>query len=326
MLSVKNAFIMIQYITKENGKLVFLDEWKEGVWVNIIPPHHKDELEGLSERFGIPLDFLTDPLDIEERARYEWEDDIKLIVINIPFKEKDTEDNENHSYYRTIPLGILLTPYNIITISSKENNVIQRFLDEKVKNFKPSNKPHFVLKLLEQTVLWYLEYLKRLNYKRNMLEQELYNSSRNKELKELLKIEKSLVYFLNSLKADELLLMKMKRTDFLNIRESEDYLDYFEDIIIDYSQGLDMANVHTNILGGIMDTYATIISNNFNNFIQRLTFITIILEVPTLVASFYGMNVELPFSGFKYIFYILFSVSFVVGIFLVWIVTKRIKL
>ncbi|HHH53485.1 MAG TPA: magnesium transporter CorA family protein [Bacteroidetes bacterium] len=317
---------MIQYISKENGELKFLDEWQEGTWINIIPPNHKDELEELSSKFNIPLDFLTDPLDIEERARYEWEDEVKLIIINIPFKEKDTDEVESHSYYKTIPLGLILTPYNLITVSSKENNIIQRILDGKVKNFQPSNQAHSILKILEQTVLWYLEYLKRLNYKRNMLEQELYNSSRNRELKELLKIEKSLVYFLNSLKADELLLMKMKRTDFLKIRDNEDYVDYFEDIIIDYSQGLDMANVHTNILGGIMDTYATIISNNFNNFIQRLTFITIILEVPTLVASFYGMNVDLPFAGFKYIFYILFGVSFLLGIFLVWMITKRIKI
>jgi len=117
----------------------------------------------------------------------------------------------------------------------------------------------------------------------------------------------------------------MKRMDFLSIRDNEYFMDYFEDIIIDYSQALDMANVHTNILGGIMDTYATIISNNFNNFIQRLTFITIILEVPTLVASFYGMNVHLPFAGYKYIFYILFGVSFLLGILLVWLITKRVK-
>ncbi len=312
---------MIQYISKEDGQLIFNEEWSEGVWINIIPPHQKDELLELSDKFDIPLDFLTDSLDIEERARYEREEDIRLIVINIPFK--DTEEIHNNSYYRTIPLGIVITPTNLITISAKENNVIGKFIDNRVKNFNPANRPHFVLKILEHTVLWYLEYLSRLNHKRNALEKELYNSSRNKELKELLKIEKSLVYFLNSLKADELLLMKMKRLDLLRIKDNEDYVDYFEDIIIDYSQGLDMANVHTNILGGIMDTYSTIISNNFNMFIRRLTYITIILEVPTLVASFYGMNVNLPFSEYKYIFFILLSVSLTLGIALVFYVTKR---
>ncbi len=316
---------MIQYISKKEGKLAFLPAWEEGVWINIFPPHDQEELKELSLKFNIPLDFLTDSLDIEERARYEWEDDIRLIVINIPFREEDQDENEDHSFYRTIPLGIVLTPYNVITISSKENNVIKKFLEDRVRNIHPSNFSHFVLKILEQTVLWYIEYLKRLNLKRNHLEKELYNSSRNRELKELLKIEKSLVYFLNSLKADELLLMKMKRMDFLRIKDDEYLLDYFEDTIIDYSQALDMANVHTNILGGIMDTYSTIISNNFNMFIRRLTYITIILEVPMLVASFYGMNVKLPFSDHKYVFFILLLFSFTIGIALVMFITKKIK-
>jgi len=316
---------MIQYITKKDGKILYQDNWEEGVWINIFPPHNKEELVELSNKFNIPLDFLTDSLDIEERARYEWEDDIRLIVINIPYKEEDEVENEDHSFFRTIPLGLVLTPTNVITISSKENNVIKKFLDNNVRNFQPENIPHFVLKIIEQTAVWYLEYLKRLNLKRNHLEKELYNSSRNRELKELLKIEKSLVYFLNSLKADELLLMKMKRMDFLKIKDNEHLLDYFEDTIIDYSQALDMANVHTNILGGIMDTYSTIISNNFNMFIRRLTYITIILEVPMLVASFYGMNVKLPFSDFKYMFVILLLISLSIGIALVMFITKRIK-
>jgi len=317
---------MIQYISKIEGRLTFLDKWEEGVWINVVPPHDQEELKGLSLKFNIPLDFLTDSLDIEERARYEWEDDIRLIVINIPYKKEDNQDHhEDHSYYRTIPLGIVITPTNVITISSKENNVIKKFLDDRVKNINPARLSHFVLKILEQTVLWYIEYLKRLNLKRNHLEKELYNSSRNRELKELLKIEKSLVYFLNSLKADELLMMKMKRMDFLKIKDDEYLLDYFEDTIIDYSQALDMANVHTNILGGIMDTYSTIISNNFNMFIRRLTYITIILEVPMLVASFYGMNVKLPFSDHKYVFFILLLFSFSIGIALVLFITKKIK-
>ncbi|MBK7094379.1 MAG: magnesium transporter CorA family protein [Saprospiraceae bacterium] len=312
---------MVQYISFSNGRLVFQDEYSEGIWINIVPPHQKEDLEELSEKFQIPLDFLTDPLDIEERARYEREDDIRLIILSIPYKQSD----EDHSLYSTIPLGIILTPLDLITISPKENIIVSRFVEERVKNFSLTNREYFVLKIMDQTSLWFLEYLKRLNLKRNLLEQELYNSSRNQELKELLKIEKSLVYFLNSLKADELLLMKMNRTDFLKIRENEDHVDYFEDIIVDYSQGLDMANVHTNILSGIMDTYATIISNNFNNLIQRLTFVTVILQVPTLIASFYGMNIKLPFSDFKYMFYVLLTLSFALGITLVYFLIKRIR-
>jgi magnesium transporter len=170
------------------------------------------------------------------------------------------------------------------------------FLDNKVKNFNPSDDKLFVLQLFEQNVYRFLTCLKKLNSKRNLIEQELYDSSRNQELKLLLSIEKSLVYFLNSLSSNELLLLKMKRTDFLQIARDEDMTDLFEDIIIDNSQAMEMSKVYSDILSGTMDAYGSIISNNLNLTIQRLTLITIILMVPTLMASFYGMNIQLPFQ------------------------------
>jgi magnesium transporter len=151
-----------------------------------------------------------------------------------------------------------------------------------------------VLKLFEQTVFRFLSSLKQLNQKRNLIEKELYHSSRSRELKQLLSIEKSLVYFVSALSDNELLKMKMKRTDFLRLGNEEEKVDLFEDIIIDNSQALQMANMYTNILNGTMDAYGSIISNNLNLTIKRLTTITIILMVPTLVASFMGMNVTLP--------------------------------
>ncbi len=163
----------------------------------------------------------------------------------------------------------------------------------KVKNANTKDRKLFILQIFEQNVFHFLECLKKLNLKRNLIEQELYSSSRNKELQQLLRIEKSLVYFVNSLSANELLKMKMKRIDLLNIREMEQHTDLFEDIIIDNSQALEMSNVYTNILSGTMEAYASIVSNNMNIFIHRLTIITIILMVPTLVASFYGMNLEI---------------------------------
>ena len=149
---------------------------------------------------------------------------------------------------------------------------------------------------MEQTVTRFLSSLKKVNHRRNLIEKELYASSRNMEIKELLKIEKSLVYFVNALNANELLSLKMKRTDFVHVRDNEENNDLFEDIIIDNSQALDMAKVYTDILGGTMDAYASIISNNLNIVMKRLTTITIVLMVPTLVASFFGMNVKIPFE------------------------------
>jgi magnesium transporter len=168
-----------------------------------------------------------------------------------------------------------------------------------------------------------MDCLKKLNLKRNLIEQELYNSSRNSELKQLLRIEKSLVYFVNSLSANELLKMKMKRTDFLKLNGDEDLTALFEDIIIDNSQALSMANVYTNILNGTMEAYASIISNNMNVFIHRLTLVTITLMVPTLVASFFGMNVNLPFANARYAFLFILIISLVIGISLVWFFRRR---
>lgn len=289
---------MIQYYAKADRRLKELEEPQASCWINISPPFSQEELEEIAQRFFIPLDFLIDSLDIDERSRYEKEDDVRLIVVNTPILNESEEEND--AIYITVPIGIILTLDHIITISSFENPVLQLFLDNKVKHFDPADESLFVIQILEQTVYRYLTCLKKLNLKRNLIEKELYDSSRNKELKELLSIEKSLVYFMNSLSSNELLKMKMKRSDFLGIREDEDKSDQFEDIIIDNSQALEMANVYTNILNGTMDAYGSIISNNLNLTIRRLTLITIILMVPTLIASFYGMNVPIPFmeSGF----------------------------
>ncbi|MEM6772258.1 MAG: magnesium transporter CorA family protein, partial [Bacteroidota bacterium] len=166
----------------------------------------------------------------------------------------------------------------------------------KIRNANPVRRGQFVLRIFEHTVYRFLTCLKRLNVKRNVIENELYDSSRNRELEQLLSIEKSLVYFINALNGNELLKMKMKRTDFLGIRHDEDLADLFEDIIIDNGQALEMANIYTNILNGTMDAYGSIISNNLNITIQRLTLITIVLTVPMVVASFFGMNVAVPFQ------------------------------
>lgn len=285
-------------------------------WVHICPPLKENEISDISATLHIPTDFITDSLDIDERSRYEIEDDSKLVLVNTPMLNRSEKVNE--AIYVTVPIGIIIKGDQVITISQDDNPIIDRILSHKVKNFNPSDKTRFVLHIFELNVFWFLECLKKLNLKRNLIEQELYDSSRNSELKQLLRIEKSLVYFVNSLSANDLLMMKMKRTDFLRIRDNEKHTDLFEDIIIDNGQALEMSNVYTNILSGTMEAYASIISNNLNTFIHRLTIITIILMVPTLVASFYGMNLKhLPFSQHKYAFYVLLLMSVLLGVFLI---------
>lgn len=312
---------MIRYYAMENGRLQELESRRPTCWVNISQPILADELSGLSQELSIPLDFLTDSLDIDERSRYEVEDDVRLILVNTPILNE--VDKENEAIYVTAPIGIILTQENILTISGVDNPVLEKFIDGRVRGFKHNSDERFVLQLFEQNVLRFLDCLKKLNHTRNLIEQELYNSVRNAELKSLLRIEKSLVYFVNSLSSNELVKMKMKRTDFLKIRDDEDLSDLFEDIIIDNTQALEMANVYTNILGGTMEAYASIISNNLNQFIQRLTIVTIILMVPTLVASFYGMNVDLPFDDINGAFYLILIVSVVVSLALVWFFRRK---
>ena len=313
--------IMVQYIAKVDGQVTRLEEPASGCWVNITPPFNHEELEEIAQRFEVPIDFLTDPLDLDERSRYEREEDVRLIIVNTPLLNELEEEID--AIFITVPVGIILTPDYIFTVTSFENPILKRFGDGKVKNFDPEDERMFVLQIFEQTVLRYLNCLKQLNLKRNLIEQELYDSSRNKELKQLLSIEKSLVYFVNSLSANELLKLKMKRTDFLHISKDEDLTDFFEDIIIDNSQALEMSNVYTNILNGTMDAYSSIISNNLNVVIQRLTLITIILMVPTLVASFYGMNVPVPFKDSGYSFFFIVLTSVVISLLLAWYFQRK---
>jgi magnesium transporter len=307
---------MVRYYARIEDKLTALDQPSPGCWVNISPPFSQEELEEVAQYFEIPLDFLTDSLDVDERPRYETEDDIRLILVNTPVLNE--AEDENDAIYITVPIGIILAPEAVVTITVFENPVLQRFLEDKVKNFDPADPTLFVLQLLEHNVYRFLTCLKKLDLKRNLIEQELYHSSRNKELKQLLSIEKSLVYFLNSLSANDLLKMKMKRTDFINIREEEEKMDLFEDIIIDNGQALEMANVYSNILSGTMDTYASIISNNMNVTIHRLTLVTIFIAVPTFITSFFGMNVPLPFETSRYAVGIILFFSAMVSLLISW--------
>lgn len=244
-------------------------------WVHISPPLVDSNIEQVANKLDIPVDFIQDSLDINERSRYEIEDESKLILVNTPMINDSEKKNE--AIFITVPIGIIIQDTRVITVTQQENPIIERILAHKVKKFNPADKALFVLHILEQNVFWFLECLKNINSKRNFIERELYDSSRNAELKSLLRIEKSLVYFVNSLNANDLLMMKMKRTDFLKIREREPHTDQFEDIIIDNGQALEMSNVYTNILSGTMEAYASIVSNNQNTFIHRLTIITIIL-------------------------------------------------
>ena len=298
---------MIQYFNIVDHRTVATDKPGSGTWVNVLPPLKQEEFSELSEALEIPLDFLKDSLDIDERSRYETEDDVKLIVIKTP--TENNSFNESDAFYITIPICILLTKNQIVTVNSFENEAIKKFLNS-FQNRHPVKRNMKVLKIFEKIIGTYQNHLKEINQRRNALEQKLYAANRNEELFQLMRIQKSLVYFVTALRSNELLLMKLARTDFLKL--SDDEKDFLDDLVVETSQALETANTYTTILISTLDTFASIISNNQNVVLKRLTTITLFLSIPVLIASIYGMNVPLPFQHSPYAFWVPISISLVI--------------
>ncbi|MBK8089185.1 MAG: magnesium transporter CorA family protein [Chitinophagaceae bacterium] len=305
---------MLQYFKNEHGHTLAIEKPEAGSWVNIVPPLKQEEFSEVAEALDIPLDFLSDSLDIDERSRFEEEDNVRLIVIKTPTENNSFNDSD--AFYITIPICIILTHNQIVTVNSFDNGAIKKFLNT-FQNRHPDKKNLMVLKIFEKVVQAYMEFVKEINHKRNLLEQKLYDANRNEELLDLMRIQKSLVYFVTALRSNELLLMKLQRTHFLALNDDED--EILQDLIVDTSQALEMANTYTNILSSSLDAFASVISINQSQVMKRLTYITIMLQLPTLVASIYGMNVPIPgqTSSFAFYFPILLSVimSVIIGIY-----------
>ncbi len=298
---------MIQYFNIVNHKTVATDKPGNGTWVNVLPPLKQSEFDELSSSLGIHIDFLKDSLDIDERSRYEADEDVKLVVIKTPTENNSFNDSD--AFYITIPICIILTKEQIVTVNSFENEAIKKFLNS-FQNRHPDKRNMMVLKIFEKVINNYQTHLKEINQKRNLLEQKLYAANRNEELFQLMRIQKSLVYFVTALRSNELLMMKLARTNFLELNEDEK--DFLEDLIIETSQALETANTYTNILLSTLDAFASIISNNQNEVLKRLTTITLFLSIPVLIASIYGMNVPIPFQNSPFAFWIPITISLII--------------
>lgn len=309
---------MIQFFKNIDGVTTSIEKAENGTWVNIVPPFKQEEFAELADQLEIPLEFLQDSLDIDERSRFEEEDNVKLIVIKTPTENNSFNDSD--SFYITIPICIILTHNQIVTVNSFENGAIQKFLNTFQKRH-PDKRNMMVLKIFEKVTQTYIDYLKEINHRRNILEQRLYEANRNEELLELMRIQKSLVYLVTALRSNELLLMKLERTNMLSLNEDE--REFLNDLIVDMSQALEMANIYTNILSSTLDAFASIIANNQNVVLKRLAGITIILQFPVLVASMYGMNVPIPFQDQPHAFYIPILFSLIISIVLAWLFVKK---
>ncbi|HTN44728.1 MAG TPA: magnesium transporter CorA family protein [Flavipsychrobacter sp.] len=310
---------MVKYFKNVNRETLEITQPEGANWINVTPPFQENEIDNLSHSLGILRDFLIDTLDIEERARYESDEGVKLIVLKTPVENKSL--NESDAYYVTIPISIIITERNqVVTVNSFENEAIRRFLNTFAKRH-PERPNMMVLKIFEKVVLDFMETLKEINHRRNILEQKLYDSNRNEELLYLMRIQKSLVYFVTALRANELLLMKMERTNFLNCDEDE--REFLSDLIVEFSQALEMAEKYSNILISTLDAFASIINNNMNLVMKRLTSITILISLPTLIASFFGMNVRVPFEEQTRGFYFAIILSGLIAALTVYYFNKK---
>lgn len=311
---------MIQYFKVVEHQTFAIDKPEAGSWVNVLPPLKQEEFTELSETLDIPIDFLTDSLDIDERSRYEIDDNVKLIVIKTP--TENNSFNESDAFYITIPICIILTHNQIVTVNSFENEAIKKFLNT-FRHRNAEKKTMMVLKIFEKITTNFQECLKEINQRRNILEQKLYDANRNEELLQLMRVQKSLVYFITALRSNELLMMKIARTNILQMNEDE--RDFLEDLIVETSQALETANTYTNILSSSLDAFASIISNNQNEVLKRLTTLTIFLSVPVLIASIYGMNVPIPYRESHWAFWIPVCLAFAILAVVIWNYYKRFR-
>ncbi|OPX66801.1 MAG: Magnesium transport protein CorA [Methanoregulaceae archaeon PtaB.Bin056] len=288
--------------------------YESGAWVNVVNPTPR-EIEELVSWFNIPSDFLTDPLDVDERARIEREEGCILILLRSPKRELPDADIP----FTTLPIGIILTKNVLITVSLSESDVIQEFVAGRVKHFSTDQQTRFVLLLFLRSTLVFMQYLKEINRMTTSVERSLYKALKNEQLIRLLMLEKSLVFFVTSLRSNALMMEKFHTTSCMKM--SDEDRDLFEDLVIENKQAIEMANIYSSILSDMMDAFASVISNNLNVVLKLLTTVTIILMIPTLVASIYGMNVELPYQHTPYAFLFTVAISLAlsaVGIIIFW--------
>lgn len=308
---------MVKYYRSIEGRVCEIENRETGCWISVINPT-ETEISDLEEDMSIDRDYIRAALDEEEPSRIESDDGVTLIVVDYPIAEQDN-DPDKTLLYSTTPMSIIITDENVITVSAKENVVIDEIAKGVVKGIHTNLRTRFVFTILLRIAARYLQYLKQIDKISNYVEGKMYLSMKNKGLIQLLGLEKSLVYFSTSLKANEGVLEKLMRGRYLKLYEEDQ--DLLDDVIIEVKQAIEMTGIYSNILNGTMDTFASIISNNLNIVMKRMTTITIIIAVPTIVFSFYGMNLNqnsggLPMANVWFPIALSVVLSVLVGVFI----------
>ena len=310
MLKIYNA-------NMETNKLEEIEEFKKGSWINLVNPSESD-IKRVCTEIKIEEDFIRYPLDYEEQPRIDIDDECMLFVIDVPI----IEDIKDDTTYTTMPLGVIIVRDDfLITVTLKKNKIIDAFEKGKVKNFYTYKKTRFLLQILYLNSACYLDNLKKINKEQEATVFLLQQSMKNRDLIQLLNLQNSLIYITTSLKSNEIVMEKTLRGKIIKMYEEDE--DILEDAIIENRQAIEMSKTYSDILTSTMDAYSSIISNNLNGVMKFLTSLTILISVPTLIASIWGMNVDLPFARSQHGFIILMIISVAVALIaFIWLKKK----
>ena len=310
---------MIRIFKTEDGAMHEKEEMQPGCWIALTNPT-ASEIIDIADTYQIDPDHLRAPLDEEERSRIEVEDEYTLLLVDIP----SIEERNGKDWFVTIPLAIITTKDVLITVCLEETPVLTSFMDGRVRDFHTFMKTRFILQILYKNATQFLQYLRIIDKKSEVIERKLHQSQKNEELIELLELEKSLVYFTTSLRSNEVVLEKLLRIE--KIKKYPEDTDLLEDVIVENKQAIEMANIYSGILSGTMDAFASVISNNLNIVMKFLATVTIVLSIPTMIASFYGMNVNshgMPFADSPYGFAIVLGLTLLLSLFVAYIFNKK---
>lgn len=303
------------YRTIDN-KLQCRDEIEKDCWINLVNPTEA-EINRVAAETGLDYDFLKYPLDDEEIPRVEVEDDQAMIIIHVPIR---TDDD---IIYDTIPLGMILNDDYIVTVCLEDTNLLEEFNLSRIKGIATFKKTRFIFHTLNRKTMLFLRYLRDINRRAEKMEDELTKNMKNRELLALLNFQKSLTYFSTSLRYNAKVMNRLLRGKTIKMYEED--VDLLEDVIIENSQAIEMAEIYGNITKSTTDAFSSMISNNLSTTMKLLTSITIILAIPTMIASFWGMNVAVPFehSGSIFGFVIILVAALIACIFCIILLRKK---
>ncbi|GGE37992.1 magnesium transporter CorA family protein [Streptococcus himalayensis] len=298
-----------------------VESLEPGTWINLVNPSQSESIE-VANAYNIDLADLRAPLDAEEMSRIVIEDDYTLIIVDVPV----VEERNNKTYYVTIPLGIVITDDVIVTTCLEPLPLLDSFINRRLRNFYTFMRSRFVFQMLYRNAEIYLAALRTIDRKSEQIESQLHQATRNEELIELMELEKTIVYFKASLKTNERVVKKLTGSSSIIRRYVEDD-DLLEDTLIETQQAIEMADIYGNILHGMTETFATIVSNNQNTIMKTLALMTMVLEIPTMIFSAYGMNFkdnEIPLNGLPHAFWLIIFISFAISFSLtVYFIKKR---